>query len=65
MVKHTQIIRRRRIVWVCLTILWNWRLKGEDYASFQDDKALIDPLIAKIYYLFYGLDKKKCIWEKL
>ena len=27
MVKHTQAICRR-IVWVCLTILWDWRLKG-------------------------------------
>ena len=25
--KHTQIICRR-IVWVCLSILWGWRLKG-------------------------------------
>ena len=30
MVKYTQTIRRlfRRIVSVCLTILWGWRLKG-------------------------------------
>ena len=28
MVKHTQTIRRRRIVSVCETILWDWRLKG-------------------------------------
>ena len=32
MVKHTQTIRRQkirqRIVWVCLTILWGWRLKN-------------------------------------
>ena len=27
MVKHTQTICRR-IVWVCLTILWDWHLKG-------------------------------------
>ena len=30
MIKHTQTIRRqnwRRIVWECLTILWDWRLK--------------------------------------
>ena len=26
--KHTQT-NCRRIVWVCLTILWNWRLKGQ------------------------------------
>ena len=32
MVKHSQTIRRqfcRRIVWVCLIILWNWCLKGQ------------------------------------
>ena len=34
MVKHTQTIRRqkrriRRMVWVCLTILWGWHLKGQ------------------------------------
>ena len=28
MVKHTQAIRCRRIVWVCLTLLLGWRLKG-------------------------------------
>ena len=38
MVKHTQTIHRqfannssaicRQIVWACLTILWDWRLKG-------------------------------------
>ena len=30
MVKHAQTIRRqfsRRIVWMCLTMLWGWRLK--------------------------------------
>ena len=27
MVKHTQTIRRQ-FAWVCLTILWGWRLKG-------------------------------------
>ena len=31
MVKHKQFIGcRRRIVWVCLTILWGWRLKGAE-----------------------------------
>ena len=33
MVKHTHTIRRqfcRQIIWVCLAILWDWRLKGED-----------------------------------
>ena len=28
MVKHTQIIRRQKPTNVCLTILWDWRLKG-------------------------------------
>ena len=30
-VKHTQrvlLINNRRIVWVCLTNLWGWHLKG-------------------------------------
>ena len=27
MVKQTQTIRQQ-IAWVCLTILWDWRLKG-------------------------------------
>ena len=26
----------RRIVWVCLTILWDWRLIGKDYAAEDD-----------------------------
>ena len=29
MVKHTQTNRRCECVWVCLTILWGLRLKGE------------------------------------
>ena len=37
MVKYTQTIRRLllelRIVWVCLTILWGWRLK--DYGPME------------------------------
>ena len=32
MVKHTQVFVGFywRIVWVCLTILWGWRWKGQD-----------------------------------
>ena len=36
MVKHNQTVRRqirRRIVWMCLIILWDWRLKGYDRAK--------------------------------
>ena len=42
MVKRTQTIRGnfRRIVWLCLTILWDWRLKVDKHKPVKHEDIL-------------------------
>ena len=57
MVKHTHTIRvgnNQRIVWVCLTILWDWRLK--DYVTLARTENYINihlVVVEQMYIIYY------------
>ena len=38
----------RRIVWVCLTYLWGWRLKGKSFSAYVNQSAVAN----RFFYIY-------------
>ena len=55
----------RRIVWVCLTILWGWRLKGRTIAFlFFDNMSSTNrtPILGKFYWMIFFVCERSFVF---
>ena len=61
----TKCGKSRRIVWVCLTILWGWCFKGKKLVKKSSRKAEYDCHGMRAEVQIYKNPSKRSKWEKV